>query len=116
MIRCGLVLGGILIAGVIQDASSAPMPISQADKDQYCETLDVVAREIMLMRQSGFPMPQAMKIAVDAAELQQEKDLGRDMVIKAYAQNRWQTKRQQQVEIDKFADYWTSLCYRQAGK
>lgn len=108
----GLFVVVLLVFGF---AHAEGLPMSRAEKDVFCAELDGLARDVMTARQAGMPMPKVMQIMTEYGS-DDHKELGRSLVKSAYAKTRWQTERQQQMEIDKFADFWAAICYKQADK
>jgi hypothetical protein len=87
----------------------APPATAQTDRDAFCAAIGALANSIMLARQSGTPLTEAMQIAAHAGGIAGPT---RQMVIMAWDQPRYQNPAVQQRAIEDFRDKFVLSCYK----
>lgn len=107
-----LALLGLALVATPAAAQTTYTPEEQARRDSMCESLEGLARQIMIARQRGTPMSTIMAIAMrDAGDL--TRPVFRQMVQAAFDEGhpRYETESYQTRAVEDFATEWATLCY-----
>jgi hypothetical protein len=75
-------------------------------EEDVCAELAELARDLMEMRQDGFPLSELMKIA-------KGEELLRLLALDAYGVPRFSSKEYQDLAITDFSDKWALACYNE---
>lgn len=93
--------------------SAASFPSGAATREDFCQTVGNLAKEIMSARQAGLPMQGMMK-AVDKAGVTKESEATKLLVIAAYERPRYSTEEVKSEVITEFQNKVFLECVKAA--